>query len=157
MKLNDVFPGNFLKSADLMGKSVRVTIDRVTLEEIGDDEKPVMHFAGKSKGMVINKTNWGTLVNLTGQEDSDRWGGWSIVVYSAKVGFQGKMVDGLRVDDRPGAAKPPHDARNQSTGQGRQAQRPTRALPEDEPAEDFADLDADHDGVDLVNDDSVPF
>jgi len=151
MKLNDVFPGNFLKSADLMGKSVRVTIDRVTLEEIGDDEKPVMHFAGKSKGMVINKTNWGTLVNLTGQEDSDRWGGWSIVVYSTKVAFQGKMVDGLRVDDRPGAAKAPHDTRN-TTSRGPARQQVRQAEPDEE---DFVDLDAAEIGPDEL--DPLPF
>ena len=132
MKQNDVFPSNFLKSADLAGKAVRVTIERVTLEELGDDKKPVLHFLGKSKGMVINKTNWGVLVNLTGREDSDHWGGWSIVIYSAKVAYQGKMVDGLRVDDRPGAAKAPA-----------KAQRQAPPVEDDEPVEDFADIDAD--------------
>jgi len=107
MKSSDVFPSNFLKSADLNGKAVRVTIADCTMEDLGDDKKPVLHFVGKSKGMVVNKTNWGVLEAATGQTDSDDWAGYSIVIYSAKVSYQGKMVDGLRVDDRPGAVKAP--------------------------------------------------
>ena len=160
MKQNDVFPSNFLKSEDLHGKAARVTIERVTLEKIGEDKKPILHFVGKSKMMVCNKTNWGVLVNITGQEDSDHWGGWSIGIYSAKVAYQGKMVDGLRVDDRPGAAKPPH-ARNQSTEPAtRNTAAPRTAVPpvvEDETGGDFDGDAYDSAPADALTDDEIPF
>ena len=107
MRQNDVFPSNFIKAADLQGKAVRLTIETCTMEDMGDDRKPVLHFVGKTKGLVMNKTNWGVLTNITGQDDSDYWGGWSIVLYAAKVSYQGRMVDGLRIDDRPGSSTAP--------------------------------------------------
>lgn len=138
MRQNDVFPSNFLKSADLNGKAVRVTIASCDMEDLGDDRKPVLRFAGKDKGMVVNKTNWGILEAATGQPDSDDWAGYSIVIYATKVSYQGKMVDGLRVDDRPGAVKAP-------------AKPVRKSAP---PVDEFPDVD---DNTPVIDDDSIPF
>ena len=138
MKQSDVFPSNFLKSADLNGKAVRVTIASCDMEDRGDGQKPGLRFAGKDKGMVVNKTNWGILEAATGQPDSDDWAGYSIVIYATKVSYQGKMVDGLRVDDRPGAVKAP----------AKPARKPAP------PADEFTDVD---DNTPVIDDDSIPF
>ena len=57
--VSDAFPSNYLKAADLNNRTVKVAIDKVTFEEIGQekDKKPVMYFADVKKGLVLNKTN----------------------------------------------------------------------------------------------------
>ena len=59
--INDFYPSNYLRAADLGGKEVDVIIDRVTSEEFEQDgqkrAKPVVHFRNKGiKPMVTNKT-----------------------------------------------------------------------------------------------------
>lgn len=107
MKINQAFPSNFLKAADLNGKAVRVTVDTVSMEKIGDEQKPVLHFVGKDKGLVLNKTNSLRIVEAVGSDDTDDWAGWSVTLYPCKVDYQGKRVDAIRVDDRPGASRKP--------------------------------------------------
>jgi hypothetical protein len=107
MKIGSAFPSEFLKAADLNGKAIRVTIDTVTTEKVGEDRKPVLHFVGKDKTLVLNKTNANRLVEATGTDETDEWSGWSITLYPCKVEYQGKRVDAIRVDDRPGSSRPP--------------------------------------------------
>ena len=77
MTINDVFPSRFLKGADLQGGSATVTILRVAFEVMGRtrETKPVVYFQGKTKGLILNKTRWLALVDLTHQENSDAWVG----------------------------------------------------------------------------------
>jgi len=107
MRISSAFPSEYLKATDLNGKAVRVTISDVTTEKIGDDYKPVLRFTGKDKGLVLNKTNANRIVEAIGSDETDDWRGWSIVLYPCKVDYQGKRVEAIRVDDRPGATKPP--------------------------------------------------
>ena len=114
MKIGQAFPSDYLKAADLGGKSIRVTVDSVSVEKIGDDQKPVLHFVGKDKGLVLNKTNSNRIVEAVGSDETDDWTGWSFVLYPCKVDYQGKRVDAIRIDDRPGATKAPSNGRAQS-------------------------------------------
>ena len=96
VNINDAFPSKYLKSADLQGAMVKVKIKDVLIEEIGSDRKLVMYFVGKDKGMVANKTNSMTIGEVYG-DDTDAWIGQTIELFSMKVEFNGRMVDGLRV------------------------------------------------------------
>lgn len=107
MRMSDAFPSSYLKAADLNGKAVRVVIESVSMEKLGDDHKAVLHFVGKDKGLVLNKTNANRIVEAVGSDETDDWEGWSITLYACKVDYQGKRVDAIRVDDRPGSSKPP--------------------------------------------------
>lgn len=110
MNINGAFPSNYLKAADLQGRRALVTISHVTMEDIGDDHKPVLYFAGKEKGMVLNRTNANAIAEITGGEETEAWTGKAIVLFSTKVDFQGRRVDAIRVDrPAPGqaAAAPP--------------------------------------------------
>lgn len=94
--------GSFLKQEDLQGREVAVVIERVSLEEIknddGKEKKLVAHFAGKDKGLVLNRTTCETLEQITGTDDTDRWGGTTIVLYvDPTVKFGAKTVGGIRV------------------------------------------------------------
>lgn len=100
MNINDVFPSDYLKANDLKGRKVKVTIQHVEVKKIGDDTKPVIYFDGKDKGLVLNKTNGMVIAAAYGPE-TEGWQGRSIFLYSAKVPFQGQMVDALRVEAVP--------------------------------------------------------
>lgn len=100
MNINDAFPSDYLKADDLKGANVTVTIDDVSLEEIGQgaqkERKLVLAFAGKKKRLVCNKTNATTIGKLYGTETSD-WLGKPITLSPREVEFQGDMVWAIRV------------------------------------------------------------
>lgn len=104
MKMNDVFPSKFVKADDLKGKQVLCVISHVTVEKIGDDTKPVIYFQGKEKGLVCNKTNFGRIAYVYGDE-SDEWTGKEIVLYPEMTDFQGKPMWAIRV--KPPEARAP--------------------------------------------------
>ncbi|NBS93421.1 MAG: hypothetical protein EBS91_05825 [Betaproteobacteria bacterium] len=104
MNINAAFPSTYLKAADLQGKRVTLTMSRVQLEEVGGEHKPVLYFEGTDRGIVLNKTNAAIIAEMYGPE-TDEWGGNKIVVYAARVEFQGRIVDAIRVHlSRPAAA-----------------------------------------------------
>jgi hypothetical protein len=111
MKRGDAFPAARLKSEDIKGKRVRVVIEEIKIEEVGQGEdrekKPVAYFQNKEKSMVLNVTNWNRLEEFLGSDDSDDWIGQSIVLGTERVEFQGKRVDGLRVLSGGGSPAPP--------------------------------------------------
>ena len=106
MKISDAFPSNYLKAADLNGRTIPVTIADCQLEDLGGESKPVLRFVGKDKGCVLNKSNASVLADAFGDETS-AWNGKKIELYSEKVFFQGRMVDGLRVRIPPQPAAVP--------------------------------------------------
>ena len=70
MKISQTFPSNWLKADDIgAGRRVKCQIARVVLENIGGEDKPIMYFQGKKKGMVLNKTNAGVLAIVYGDEN----------------------------------------------------------------------------------------
>jgi hypothetical protein len=97
MNINDVFPSNFLKASDLGGKKLKLTIESVDMEEIGTERKPVMHFAGKQKGLVLNKSKASILSAAFGFETS-QWDGQQVAIYPTKVAYQGQMVDAIGIE-----------------------------------------------------------
>lgn len=99
MKSNDVFPGKYLRADDLNGAEPIVTMRDVKIETLGDDSKPVLYFVGKEKGLVMNKTNWAAITEITGSDDSDEWTGKKVKLVTRKVDFQGKRVPAIRVEE----------------------------------------------------------
>jgi hypothetical protein len=131
MKGSDVFTGKSLKAEDIKGYEPVVTIEKVTTQDFDDGKKPIIHFVGKEKTLVCNRTNWNSIVDITGREDSDDWGGCKIKLVVARVDYQGKRVDAIRID-------PP--------GNGH-ASRPPQPPPPPQR----------HEPVDAPNDDDIPF
>ncbi|TPM41404.1 hypothetical protein [Mesorhizobium sp. B2-3-4] len=105
MNLNDAFPSNYLKSDDLKGREVKVTIANYKMEKLGDETKLVLFFEGKDKGMVCNKTNANRIAHFYGQ-NLDGWKGKEILLGTELVDFQGKTTEALRVK---GGSKPSSD------------------------------------------------
>lgn len=115
--------GSFLKFEDLQGKTVRLTIDEVVTEEIngdhGKEKKLVAKFAGKDKGLILNRTNADSIAEIAQSEDTDDWAGHQVVLYPDKTKFGGKTVDCIRVrapqTQKPVAPPPPVEPVNDLT------------------------------------------
>ena len=105
MRISQAFPSDYIKSSDLNGREVRVVIEKVKIEEVGreKEERPVIYFEGKEKGMVLNKTNANAIATAFG-DDTDDWTGGEVILYAAMTEFQGKSVEGLRVKIAPSRA-----------------------------------------------------
>lgn len=114
INVNDAFPSNYLKAADLQGRQVSVAMANVAYEKMGDDTKLVLYFAGKDKGLVLNKTNANNIAAIYGQ-DTDAWIGKSVVLVEALVDFQGRSVPAIRVrGPAPGNRQSPNAPLNQT-------------------------------------------
>jgi hypothetical protein len=92
--------GSYIKAEDLQGRAIRVTIERVEIEEIksdsGKEKKLVAHFAGKDKGLVLNRTNADTLNEIFGTDDYEQWVG-GVVLFPDTTMFGGKKVACVRI------------------------------------------------------------
>jgi hypothetical protein len=104
LRIDKSFTSKWLRAADIEDmvdedtQTAIVAVDRVAMEEIGQDEqqKPVLYFKGIDAGMVLNKTNANTLMELLGKETDD-WTGKSVGLFTQEVDFQGKQVLAIRV------------------------------------------------------------
>lgn len=138
MNINDQFPSKFLKATDLNGSEPVVTIKDCIIETIGEDKRPVLYFAGKEKGVVLNKTNATNISDAYGP-DTDEWTGKKVVLFTSWVDFQGKSVESIRI--RPA-----------KSGEG--AKRPAVAPAFDEPPQH---ADAPPREFAPVDDSDIPF
>jgi len=111
MKMSEAFPSLYVSAADLQGKVHIVVIESCTMQEVGQnkDIRPVLTFQGRSKGMVLNKTNGSVIADIYG-DDTDGWIGKSIQLYPTTTMYGPKRVPCVRVrlvaeTDKP--AEPP--------------------------------------------------
>ena len=134
MKANDIFGGKSLKAEDIQGHEPVLTIESVDTKKFDDGPKAVIKFVGKDKALICNRTNWNSIVEITGEEDSDNWAGCKIKLVVARVDFQGKRVNAIRIDP-PGTSKPT-------------AKKPTKPAPVDDAGDGY---------VEPLDEDSIPF
>ena len=112
MRSTDAFPAKYMKSADVKSKPLVATISHMQMDLVGQGqeqrEKPIL-FLEDQKPIVLNRTNFESLEDAFG--DSEDWPGHRIRIKCEGTRFQGKAVDGLRID--PIIPKPaPKDAIN---------------------------------------------
>lgn len=104
-----MFPNRYLKSGDLRGKEVTLTIANVQMETLqrldgGEDRSPIVYFEemkGREheedrKVLVLNKTNASAIATLYGKS-TDRWQGKRITLHAVMVKAWGTMVEAIRV------------------------------------------------------------
>jgi hypothetical protein len=81
---DDLYPGRFLKAADLKGKKVTLKIVDVDIEELeGDDGKKIkglVSFEGRQKKLIACKTNGLCLREMFGRQIAD-WIGKRVTIY----------------------------------------------------------------------------
>lgn len=96
MKVSEAYPSKYLSAPDLQGNNVRVVMQHVEMDKLGEDTKPVLYFKGKQKGLALNKTNSKTIAEAYGDEMDD-WAGHEIIMFPVMTDFQGKSVEAIRV------------------------------------------------------------
>ncbi|MBU1067022.1 hypothetical protein KKE60_04515 [Patescibacteria group bacterium] len=106
--INDVFPSKFLVAKDVLRadtKTMPVTVLKIEVEKIGEEDKLVAYFKEIDKPFVLNKTNATAIAQIAHSDESDKWPGAKLLLYVAKVQYQGSMVDAVRIESRIEAAK----------------------------------------------------
>ena len=118
-----------LHAADLQGRDVTVTIERVAQGEYPDLEdskkkilKPDVFFKGKSKPLGLNSTNARQISKLLGSPKTEEWIGRAITLYPTTTRAFGEEHECIRVKNRlpkedpgprgrsrPQAAEPPNE------------------------------------------------
>lgn len=101
MKAQNLCPTPHLSAADFE-QDKTLTISRVDFAEVGqeNERKGVVYFDESQRGLVINRTNLATIVELHGNETDD-WIGKQVTLYADTTPFGGKVVPCVRI--RPGA------------------------------------------------------
>ena len=97
MNINDAFPSKYIKASDLNGKKVPLTISHVVYEDLNGEQKPIIYFDGKEKGLVMNKTNAQHIASKYSPE-TDVWKGHEIILYPTQTQFNNQMVDTIRIE-----------------------------------------------------------
>lgn len=102
----------FLKKEDC-NPPILVTIDGCSEENVAKEGAPeemkwCLHFRETDKPMVLNSTNGQIIAQITGNDDTDNWTGWKIVLYhDLNVSFGGKLIGGIRVRAPRGTQQAP--------------------------------------------------
>lgn len=96
--IDTYFDDPYLKAGHLNAVDMIVTIRDIKQEAVGRESelKPVLFFEEFKKGMIVNKTNAGRIVELYGSETS-AWKGCKITLYPSETDFGGKTVECIRV------------------------------------------------------------
>jgi hypothetical protein len=92
MKFSDAFKSKFWKASDLAGKKHPKKVVSVGMEDVGDDQKPVMRFDNDNRGLVLNKDRWDACEQKLGPDTED-WVGHAVIMAPGKTNYQGRRVD----------------------------------------------------------------
>jgi hypothetical protein len=114
MNINNAFPSKWLKAGDIPDDTDLVlTINKVEVQEVGQGEdaeqKPVLFFSESEKGLVLNKTNAGTISKLYTPE-TDNWLGKRIALFSTEVDFGGNQTLAIRIRMKAPQTKPSRES-----------------------------------------------
>jgi hypothetical protein len=122
--ISSMFPSRYLKPSDIGEVDLVLTIEAITIEDIGrsdhKDSKVLVHFKETEKALVLNKTNALTIAHLYG-EQTGGWVGKRISLYITEVSFQGTPMLGIRIRMRVPSPQ----------------QKPDKALPESQEQPDI--------------------
>lgn len=101
---DQLYPGRFLKSGELLGRKVTVTIADVEIDELEGEKgkriQGIIFLKGKNKQIVLNKTNGLCLKAMFGRKLSE-WIGKRIVIFQDKTRMGADTVDCIRIWGSP--------------------------------------------------------
>lgn len=107
--ISQMTESKFLKRSDV-GAGKLLTITECVQENVAKaneaaEMKWCLYFSEVEKPMVLNRTNAELVGMISGERNSDNWGGIKIVAYDdPSISFGGKLVGGIRVRAPRGAA-----------------------------------------------------
>lgn len=101
---DQLYPGRFLKSGELLGKKRTVTIEDVEIDELENEKgkkiQGIIHLKETDKQIVLNKTNGLCLRGMFGRKLGD-WVGKRITIFQDQVRFGPDTVDAIRIWGSP--------------------------------------------------------
>ena len=102
------FPSKWLRAANVT-EPVNVTISETGEERFEDDSeadiRPWVDFDELEKPLVLNKTNFKAIEEITGSENMNEWAGNVVNLYVVKVSYKKDVFDAIRVRPRQGEVK----------------------------------------------------
>lgn len=107
MDYEQLFPGRFIKSADLAGRDVTLEIKAVRSEDIDGKPKAILTFKGTKKELVMNRTNAESIKLMFGRE-TDEWIGKKVTFFPDTIAdpFNGGSTKAIRVRGSHNISKP---------------------------------------------------
>ena len=99
---SEAFPSKWLIPADLDGGSAVVTIKVAALEPMkdfngADTKKVVTYFPSKYKPLPLNLTNFNSVADIAGSDETDDWEGTKIELFVTQETVKGKLTDVIRI------------------------------------------------------------
>jgi len=116
-KIGEFFKSNYFNADSLLDGDLTLTISNCQAEVFparekgkNDEQKMVVYFEEDERGLGLNVTNWNTIIEVTGEDDTDNWPGHQITLTRKKdKGIGGQLVWCVRVRD----TAQPSSGRNQ--------------------------------------------
>jgi hypothetical protein len=109
----EAFPSRWFQAADLPRPAVLEIVETNQETVRGNDgrntKKLTIYFRGQRKGLIVNATNFDSIVLITGEDDSDNWPGHSIELFATTTEMAGKTTPCVRV--RPPGTAPKNAVR----------------------------------------------
>lgn len=105
-----MYDSKYLHAWDLSNREWTLRIVRVEAAELTaqggrKSKKPVIHFAGATKGLALNKTNGKAIASLYGP-DTRTWVGKSVAIFPTVTDMGGETVPAIRVRPKVPATAP---------------------------------------------------
>lgn len=95
-KVSEGFPRKYVNAAEIGDRVLRLTIERVLIEQLDRERKWCMYFVGAKKGLVLNRTN-AEYMQRSVHDDSDKWLGLEVDLFTELVEHDGEMKPGIRL------------------------------------------------------------
>jgi hypothetical protein len=96
MNVHEMYRYNYMKSDDLNGQALCLSITECLAEKVGGDERLVLAFFEVPSLMILDKINVNTLADLYGPETSE-WIGKTIRLAPSTTLFLGQVVKYVRI------------------------------------------------------------
>ena len=77
-----------------------VTVEAIEVEE-GKKPKPVLFLEGVDRGVVVNKTRYDAMSDITGSPDTGNWCGRQVLVKRGSTNYAGKKVACVELEAAP--------------------------------------------------------
>lgn len=116
-KYGGLYGGAYLKAVDLKNEYTPVVLTDIRPEAIkqqgnaADRSMLCVGFRGAAQRLILNTTNYNTLLELLG-ENEDAWEGHKVKLWRTTTEYSGKMVPCIRVVQAEQTAPPPGQTLN---------------------------------------------
>lgn len=131
---SELYPGKYLKAADLQGKSYVLRIVSVTVEKLRQFDgsqawKVVLTFDKAQKLLILNKTQCKALTDITGSEQFQHWQGVTVRLSPATAQNGKPTIHIAKVPISDSSAKPEPKASHPNGQEGSPESATAPALP----------------------------